>query len=220
MRTPAANDFVRNAFLVPCPVAPSICWYLMQLWLRQVGWGEAEKKRVLCLLDVAEITVVHLKQKVPWSWEPARGLWKWETFIVLSSSSFQFLQWKQFHFIRDTFPSHCPTSPPPTLLLMIIFKAEHLVGFRVGERGKKPKPCSWGSDGLWQQTEPIPAGWNAVTHLINFLVASVRYRRKGMGLEHPLGAQSPLIEPRWELREGKQTWFEPCTFLERQMEGK
>lgn len=90
---------------------------------------------------MAEITVVHLKQKVPWSWEPAGGVWKWETFIVLSSSSFQFLQWKQFHFIRDTFPSHCPTSPPPTLLLMIIFKAEHLVGFRVGERGKKnPNP--------------------------------------------------------------------------------
>lgn len=30
-----------------------------------------------------------------------------------SSSSFQFLHWKQFHFIRDTFPSHRPTSPPP-----------------------------------------------------------------------------------------------------------
>lgn len=46
---------------------------------------ESRKKTgVLCLLDVAEITVVvHLKQKVPWSWEPAAGLWKWETSIVL-----------------------------------------------------------------------------------------------------------------------------------------
>ena len=46
--------------------------------------GSRKKTGVLCLLDVAEITVVvHLKQKVPWSWEPAGGLWKWETSIVL-----------------------------------------------------------------------------------------------------------------------------------------
>lgn len=66
-----------------------------------------------------------------------------------SSSSFQFCTGSSFTSFVIRFLLTAPHPPLPAPLLTMIFKAEHLVGCRVGERrGKKPKPCSWGSGGL------------------------------------------------------------------------